>query len=373
MGETKPDYKVVIDQDLDNNGSSNQTVVGSSRLTLSPGMRAILPIASYCCASILMTVTNKFVLSGYDFNMNFLLLTIQNTVTVLLLQSFKFFGLIKFRGFDKEEARKWFPIAASLVAMIYTGSKALQFLRIPIYTIFKNLTIILIAYGEVLWFGGNVTRLMLVSFGLMVFSSVIAGWADINDTLTQIAELDTAFIGYFWMATNCVASAAFVLYMRKRIKLTNFKDFDTVYYNNLLSIPLLIFPSIIFEDWSGDNLAKNFPIEVRQQMIFAMIFSGVSAFAMSYASAWCVRTTSSTTYSMVGALNKLPIAASGIMFFGDKATFGNITAIIVGFIAGLVYSVAKTVSNKSPQNKDIIPMSSSSQSNADAVKDHGKP
>lgn len=127
-------------------------------------------------------------------------------------------------------------------------------------------------------------------------------------------------------------------------------------------------------------------------MILAMIFSGASAFAMSYASAWCVRTTSSTTYSMVGALNKLPIAASGIMFFGDKATFGNITAIIVGkvythiyvplmyanifflgFVAGLVYSVAKTVANKSPQNKDIIPMSSSSQSNADAVKDHGKP
>jgi GDP-mannose transporter len=52
--------------------------------------------------------------------------------------------------------------------MIYTGSKALQFLRIPIYTIFKNLTIILIAYGEVLWFGGNVTHMMLISFGLMV-------------------------------------------------------------------------------------------------------------------------------------------------------------------------------------------------------------
>jgi GDP-mannose transporter len=89
-------------------------------------------------------------------------------VTVLLLQSFKFLNLIKFRDFDKDEARKWMPIAASLVAMIYTGSKALQFLRIPIYTIFKNLTIILIAYGEVLWFGGKVTRFMLVSFGLMV-------------------------------------------------------------------------------------------------------------------------------------------------------------------------------------------------------------
>jgi GDP-mannose transporter len=59
------------------------------------------------------------------------------------------------------------------------------------------------------------------------------------------------------MATNCLASAAFVLYMRKRIKLTNFKDFDTVYYNNIISIPLLFIPSLIFEDWSAANLAKN--------------------------------------------------------------------------------------------------------------------
>ena len=28
--------------------------------------------------------------------------------------------------------------------MIYTGAKALQFLSVPVYTIFKNLTIILI-------------------------------------------------------------------------------------------------------------------------------------------------------------------------------------------------------------------------------------
>lgn len=79
-----------------------------------------------------------------------------------------------------------------------------------------------------------------------------------------------------------------------------------------------------------DDLSPFSPEEVRSQMIYAMIFSGASAFAMSYASAWCVRSTSSTTYSMVGALNKLPIAASGILFFGDPATFANVTAIIIG-------------------------------------------
>ncbi|ORE04238.1 hypothetical protein BCV72DRAFT_251377 [Rhizopus microsporus var. microsporus] len=373
MGDDKTkEYKVVIDQEEAENshyGHNQQTVVAPSGIKLSPTARAILPIASYCFASILMTVTNKYVLSGYEFNMNFLLLTIQNLVTVFLLVVFKFFNLIKFRDFDKDEARKWLPVAVSLVGMIYTGSKALQYLRIPIYTIFKNLTIILIAYGEVLWFGGRVTHLMLISFGLMVLSSVIAGWADISETLSEIVQLDTTIAGYFWMATNCITSAAFVLYMRKRIKLTNFKDFDTVFYNNILSIPFLIIPSFIFEDWSAENLAINFPSDIRQQVVTAMIFSGASAFAMSYASAWCVRTTSSTTYSMVGALNKLPIAASGILFFGDPATFGNVTAIIVGFIAGIVYSVAKTSPNSTPQNnKEIIPMSSSSQSNIDATR-----
>jgi len=78
---------------------------------------------------------------------------------------------------------------------------------------------------------------------------------------------------------------------------------------------------------------------------------------------------------MVGALNKLPVAASGVstnylflsfdrqseqtnliesflpspktkrtqlIFFGDPATFANVSSIFVGFVAGLVYSAAKS-------------------------------
>lgn len=37
----------------------------------------ILPILSYCGASIMMTVMNKYVLSGTSFNMNCLLLFVQ--------------------------------------------------------------------------------------------------------------------------------------------------------------------------------------------------------------------------------------------------------------------------------------------------------
>lgn len=119
--------------------------------------------------------------------------------------------------------------------MIYTSTKALQYLSIPVYTIFKNLTIILIAYGEVLWFGGSVSGMALFSFGLMVMSSVIAAWADIQHALTSKADaaadekVATLNSGYMWMMFNCICSAAYVLGMRKRIKLTNFKDFDSTF------------------------------------------------------------------------------------------------------------------------------------------------
>jgi GDP-mannose transporter len=133
--------------------------------------------------------------------------------------------------------------------MIYTGSKALQYLNIPVYTIFKNITIIIIAYGEVLWFGGSVTPMALLSFGLMVLSSVIAAWADIQHALTSYGgdaltgeaaeKISTLNAGYMWMLVNCFCSASFVLGMRKRLKLMNFSDYDSTWsLTHLPSTPL---------------------------------------------------------------------------------------------------------------------------------------
>src|SRR4051812_4520097 len=105
-----------------------------------------------------------------------------------------------------------------------------------------------------------------------------------------------------------------------------------------------------------------------------MAFSGAAAVFISYTTAWCIRVTSSTTYryvvlqerftpdgrhfsaadlpsirllrSMVGALNKLPVAASGMIFFGDPVNFGSVSAVGSGFVAGLVYAIAKQNQSK---------------------------
>lgn len=122
-----------------------------------------------------------------------------------------------------------------LVGMIWTGTKAIRFLSVPVYTIFKNLTIIIIAYGEVLWFGGSVSPMILFSFGLIVLSSVVAAWGDIRHALdshghasseaaSAVASLNS---GFLWMMVNCFCTSAYILCMRIRIKVTNFKDYDS--------------------------------------------------------------------------------------------------------------------------------------------------
>lgn len=348
-----------------------------SNITNSPP----LSILAYCLASISMTVTNKYCVSGTNWNLNFLYLAIQSLVCIIAIVICKQVGLIKnLAPFDTKKAKTWFPISLLLVGMIYTSTKALQFLSVPVYTIFKNLTIIVIAYGEVLWFGGSVTASALFSFGLMVLSSVVAAWADIQHALygqaaaagsDTAAALSTLNAGYAWMGMNVFCTAAYVLSMRKVIKKMNFKDWDTMFYNNLLTIPVLFVLSFLFENWSEKNLLANFPVATRNSLMIGMVYSGLATIFISYCSAWCIRVTSSTTYSMVGALNKIPIAVSGLIFFHAPVTFGSVSAIVIGSISGIVYAWAKV--RQTAMNKMSLPttqpvMSASSQSNRDASR-----
>ncbi|KAI8322982.1 UDP-galactose transporter [Martensiomyces pterosporus] len=281
--------------------------------------------------------------------MVFFMLAVQALGSVALMVLAHYAGLnVKFRAMNKADATTWFPVACSQALMLYTGGKALEYLNVPLFTVFKNLTIIAVAYGEKWVFSASVTPLMLASFSLMALSSLVGAWNDITFNGW----------GYFWMSFNCFASATFVIHMRKVIRQVNFKDFDTVYFNNLLTLPIYLVMSLIQEDWSGFTTYYSNPEHSAELHAFVqgMLVSGVAAFAISYCSPWCLRTTSSTTYSMIGALNKLPIALFAMLWFPDPITAGGVLAVLLGFAAGLVYTHAKNVQKREqPQGAQVLP------------------
>lgn len=95
------------------------------------------------------------------------------------------------------------------------------------------------------------------------------------------------------------------------------------------------------EDLSPDNLSINFPQAGRWTVLLSMVISGFSATFICYTAVLCVRVTSTTTYSMVGALNKLPIIMTGFAFQDAQISVSVVVAIIVGILGGVLYAIAK--------------------------------
>jgi GDP-mannose transporter len=170
------------------------------------------------------------------------------------------------------------------------------------------------------------------------------------------------FVSYSWMISNCLSTAFYALIMKARMKSVNFKDFDVVFYSNLLSTPVLLLMSWMYESQELSSLHERYfgdegelyESEFKHLML-SIILSGFSGFAISFGSSWCVRTTSSTTYSMVGALNKLPISILGMILFDVPVTVGGVLSILIAFLSGIVYTRAK--SEQAQQQKLSLPIS----------------
>jgi GDP-mannose transporter len=62
--------------------------------------------------------------------------------------------------------------------------------------------------------------------------------------------------------------------------------------------------------------------------------------AISYASGWALRVTSSTTFSMAGALNKLPLSIFGMILF-EHVTSTKLVSVLLACAAGLAYTVCR--------------------------------
>ncbi|KAJ3029305.1 UNVERIFIED_CONTAM: GDP-mannose transporter into the lumen of the Golgi [Siphonaria sp. JEL0065] len=200
----------------------------------------------------------------------------------------------------------------------------------------------MIAYGE-LWFlnGAPVTPMIIASFILMIASSALVGWEDIK--LTTAKDQSNLTAGYLWITANCIATAMFSLAMKARITSVKFKDYDTVYYNQTLCLPILLLASLIFEQGAIPELGFCYidDYEGWKRLMFAFFISGFAQFAISYSFAWCLRVTSSTTMGMIGPLNKMPLSIVSMLFFQELITVYRLEGIFLALFAGLLYAYAK--------------------------------
>ncbi|KCZ74593.1 hypothetical protein H311_04440, partial [Anncaliia algerae PRA109] len=215
---------------------------------------------------------------------------------------------------------QWVPLSVILTIMIYTSSKTLEYLSISIFTLLKNFSIILTALIEWYLYGKLIELQSWVAFLLMFISSYIG----------ENNEFYINSFGYFFMSCNIISTSVYVLYLKhtldKGVSLA-----DPVLFCNLLSVPQLLVLSYFFEDLSFSVLDN--------VQIFLICISGISVFFTSYTTCYCLSLLSSTTLSMLGAINKLLMSFTGIIFIGEKNVGAlKICSLFLGSLSGFLYS-----------------------------------
>jgi GDP-mannose transporter len=293
--------------------------------------QALIACLMYCLCSLLMTFSNKMILAsspvGYDFRYPSVLLLYQSVFSTFFVYSLKILGLITIEPMVKSMALKWLPVNVLFVLMLLSATYALRFLSVPMVTIFKNFTTMFITLGDYFYFGQQLSPGIIASLVLMFFGSVVAA---IND-------LEFRLDGYLWMIVNCVISAAYVLYMKTAMKGTKLSEFGSVYYNNFLSIPLVL----LLVGMDGLEGITDYPLWKDPGFIVVTLFSGFSSVCISFASFWTVKATSPTTYSVVGSLNKIPLTIMGVLVFSTTLSNLGAISIVLGLSGGVVYSLCK--------------------------------
>ena len=293
----------------------------------------------YCVASGSMVILNKHALNPKSFGWTApnALLCFQCALAVVLVKLCEAFGLVKLQPLKPDLMRVWFPVNLIFVGMIGTSFYALQHVGVAMVTVWKNVSNFVTAICDVTIYKKSYSVQVWACLGLMLLSAGIGAYTDTS----------FSWNGYGWQIANCGFTSAYALYLRSVMDkvsehTTNkqkMDEFSMVFYNNLLSIPPIICLILLFGEHRG-LLAQ--PALQNPTFLVVAFLGGLIGFGISFSALWFLSQTTATIYSLVGALNKIPVAIIGILAFHEATNPQNLMSIMIGLGAGILFVFAKS-------------------------------
>lgn len=301
--------------------------------------KALSSCALYSFCSVSMVLVNKSLASSYnsflseDVSLNYLLVVFQAVIAVIAVSFCKMVRWVEYPTFSMKTALEWAPVNLFFCAMLFTGMESLEHNSVPMVTVFKNITNIVVTMGDYYFFGTTVDSLIICAFGVMLGGAMLAAKND----------HEISSIGLFWMAFNCLATAGYILYMKFATKNVKLSKFGMVFYNNVLCTVFLL-PVTLF---NGEMTVFRETAALHTTDYFAKnSFAGFVGFFLNFASLNCVANTGPTTFAIVGSMNKIPIAILGSVLFASEISPQAWFFIAVSMCGGFLYSYAKISAGK---------------------------
>lgn len=212
-----------------------------------------------------------------------------------------------------------------LCIMIFSGSKSLQYLDISFYTLLKNSSIILIAVTELVFYNRIFNKKEFLSYILMIFSSYY------NFIYFNI-------YGLIWISLNILSTTVYVISLRHIISINRGSVSESIFFPNMFSIICIGILSYLFEY----NKIKGYT----WYLLLCIGMSSVCALLTALTTAYVLNHLSSTTYSMLEAMNKIILGFTGFIFIGEKICNLKIFSLMLGVSSTILYTINLNRTNK---------------------------
>jgi GDP-mannose transporter len=311
---------------------------------LSKKSDALLSCLLYAMSSVMLTLCNKYLFSSQSFDYPWCSLGFQMLTSALFVLFLGNLRLIDFSGFDKELFIRLIIPNLGFVGFLFSGSRSLRYVRIPMLSVLKSLAPVGIAVFESLYYRQKLSICMLTSFIMMLIGNIIAGYNDIT----------FSFWGYVWAVLNIFCNIIYVVATRVFMpKEKKYSSWSKVYHNSILSLFWMAILSFLYGEWS--HFGSNF-ISSSTTFKLSFVMSGILGIGISAASFYCIASTSGTTFSFVGSVNKVPVIILGWLLFDTEISLGSWVGVVIGLFASFLFTYANTRKDTSRHKK--IPSSS---------------
>ncbi|XP_065063143.1 UDP-N-acetylglucosamine transporter TMEM241 homolog [Rhopilema esculentum] len=302
-------------------------------------------LATLVCSSVGATFVNKYVLSVLKFTYPTVYQSWQTGVTAAILLSLSAFGLIQFAVIDRQSSKHWIPAMCFFTVGIYSGSKALSRLPIPIFFTMLHLVHVSIAFVDEIYFRKHNSPLSL--FG------AILGLVGLAVTIKSDTEFDV--LGYKWMVVHCLCSASYSIFAKKVFK-SSLREIDKIMLNSLFSVIVLMG----FGTYTGEvGRSLNFPFIYYKKFHAGCITSGISGALLGLSYSRLAEVMPVSKIRWISTLAMVLTSALSLFIFQFTLSVPLVLGITVGLLGSVIYTYSNyantDIGTDSRKDEDVLP------------------
>lgn len=227
-----------------------------------------------------------------------------------------------------------FPLSICWWTYVVSGIVALRYLNIPMFSTLRKFTVLFVLLGEVILLRKPAKPTIWLSVSVMLCGGLLAGFTDLTMSIP----------GYICVALCCVATALYLVMIVRVTASTKLNTFGLLFYNNVLSLPLMCTFLYFFTDELQE--VRSFPDLKNPAFIGFLLLSAAQATLLNIAIFLCTKINSPLATTVTGQMKDVITVTAGLFVFGDVKLNGpNLAGLGLSLVGSLLYSLVKLRAN----------------------------